>query len=141
MFSDSSQNQNQTQSSAANPHFDDTAVLTFTNPAVTTPSFELQPNRAYNANSLPPAPQDSEWSSTADGGVSGSEHSPSVRIADNPRYGQFSSQQHPSGSRVGVVSTESDYDYPTTFQGAPLIPRDTDSDSRTTDNPLYATIQ
>ena len=144
VFSDSSRNRNQTHSSAVNPQFEHTAVLAFANPAVTTPFFELQPNRAYNANSLPQGPHSSEYPNT----------SSSVRIADNPQYWQFLAEQQPGSGggvvrgrvgvvsgRGGVVSSESDYDYPTTFQTPPLVPNSTDSDIRTTDNPLYATIQ
>lgn len=126
---------------ATNPHegFSEQSVgLTFANSAAgTTPSFELQ---SYNLGTLP-ATHTQDYSSS---GRSGDERSSSVKIADNPQYWKFSSQ--PShGGVVSVGLSESDYDYPATFQRSVVVSSDSDpySEVRTTSNqdPPYATVQ
>ena len=139
-FSDSDQYRSQTHTHGTvnNPQYEQSVSLTFANSAAgTTPSFELQ---SYNLGTLP-ATHMQDYSSS---GRSGDQRSSSVKIADNPQYWKFLSQ--PShGGVVSVGLSESDYDYPATFQRSVVVSSDSDpySEVRTTSNqdPPYATVQ
>ena len=140
-------NQQQTQRVTADTSQEqDPADVTFTNP--TALSFELQLNSSYNSL-LPQPPPSLTASSSSDHGNEGeTPSSSSVRIANNPQYNQFSSDQTSANNAGGVVSlkaTESDYDYPATFRtshtsGNDPYARVRDTSNTTGDDPPYATV-
>ena len=121
IFSDPNQSQTYAYNMSNNPQYEHTAGPTCVNPSVVNPlSFELETNTAYHVDSTASVvtpTQTSDYMSPTDAttsrssfGVSDSLPS-SVKVADNPRYGQFTTSI--AGS---VVLSEGDYDYPTSFQ-------------------------
>lgn len=135
------------------------AGLSFTNPLAET--FELQPNLSYHHQlpPLPPPPLPLPSSTSANpigNNNEGSLSSSSTRIADNPRYRQFSFDRldHMEGTNEGggavggVVSFEAsgEYDYPATFRvqvnndSSDPYSRVRTASSDTPQDPAYATV-